>query len=146
MFSIIKKKIKGNVEQINEDGFIMGRKNAIFEVNDSKVKNIMICNKYLANPVVYVKVNSLYKKLINLLTDLLTEDDGSGNGYREALNQIERFRMVIKNKYRDYLFKEDLEKMSKKLVIIQKEAKNKIVELNNYRINEVKRGSNNRSR
>ena len=60
MFSIIKKKIKGNVEQINEDGFIMGRKNAIFEVNNSKVKNIMICNKYLANPVVYVKVNSLW--------------------------------------------------------------------------------------
>ena len=43
----------------------------------------------------------LYILHIKLLTDLLVEDDDSGDSYREALNQIERFRMMIKNKYRN---------------------------------------------
>ena len=82
-----------------------------------------------------------------MLTDLLTEDDdGSGENYREALNQIERFRIIIKNKYRDFLLREDLEKMSKKLVILQKEANNKLLEIHNSRINELKEETNKRSR
>ena len=88
----------------------------------------------------------MYKKLLNLLAELLTDDDDSGDSYREALNQIERFRMIIKNKYRDFLLRQDLEKMSKKLVILQKEANNKLLEIHNYRINELKEETNKRSR
>ena len=69
--------------------------------------------------------------LINLLTDLLVSDDDSGDSYREALNQIEKFRMEIKNKYRRYLKKNELEKMSKQLMTLKKEATKKIIELQN---------------
>ena len=54
--------------------------------------------------------------------------------------------MIIKNKYRDFLLRQDLEKMSKKLVILQKEANNKLLEIHNYRINELKEETNKRSR
>ena len=98
MYSVVRKGKKGKISEINEEGFLMGKKNAVFEVNNTSVKNIVVCNRYLANPVVVVKVNSIYKKLLIMLTDLLTEDDdGSGENYREALNQIERFRIIIKN-------------------------------------------------
>ena len=147
MYSVVRKGKKGKISEINEEGFLMGKKNAVFEVNNTSVKNIVVCNRYLANPVVVVKVNSIYKKLLIMLTDLLTEDDdGSGENYREALNQIERFRIIIKNKYRDFLLREDLEKMSKKLVILQKEANNKLLEIHNSRINELKEETNKRSR
>ena len=146
MFSVFKRKINGDIININETGFLLGKKNSLFEVADVKVKNIRVCNRHLAHPVVYVKVNSIYKRLLSLLTDLLTEDDGSGDGYREALNQIERFRITIKNKYRDLLLREDLEKMSRKLLILQKEAHNKLLEIHNYKINELKVETNKRSR
>lgn len=146
MFSVVKAKIYGDIIDINIDGFLMGKKNALFEFNNTNVKNIEICNRYLANPVVYVKVHTMYKKLLNLLADLLTDDDDSGDSYREALNQIERFRMIIKNKYRDFLLREDLEKMSKKLIVLQKEANNKLLEIHNYHINELKEETNKRSR
>ena len=70
-----------------------------------------------------------YKKLIALLTDLLISDDDTGSTYHEALNQIEKFRQIIKNKYRMYLKKQELELMSKNLVLLQKEAQNKLLEL-----------------
>ena len=146
MYSVVKAKINGDLDYISEEGFVLGKKDAVFEVNNTNVKNIEVCDRKLANPVVYVKVHTMYKKLLNLLAELLTDDDDSGDSYREALNQIERFRMIIKNKYRDFLLRQDLEKMSKKLVILQKEANNKLLEINNYIINELKEETNKRSR
>ena len=69
--------------------------------------------------------------MISFLTELLVTDDDNGDSYREALNQIEKFRLQIKNKYRDYLLSEELKLMAKQLGILQKEAKNQFVELQN---------------
>ena len=63
-----------------------------------------------------------YDKLILTLTDLLVDDDDTGDSLREALNRIEKFRLEIKIKYRKYLKKKELEKMSKQLIKLKKEA------------------------
>ena len=86
-------------------------------------------NKKLANPIASKMVSEKYEKLIFYLTDLLTDDDDSGESYHEALNQIEKFRLEIKNKYREYLTRKELEKMSKQLSILQKEAIKRYEEL-----------------
>ena len=72
-----------------------------------------------------------YHKLIATLTELLVDDDDSGDSMREALNQIEKFRLEIKNKYRDYLKRKELELMSKQLVLLQKEANERLMEIRN---------------
>ena len=41
------------------------------------------------------------------------------------------FRQIVKNKYREFLNRKDLEEMSKKLTVMQKNAKSKIIELQN---------------
>ena len=61
-----------------------------------------------------------FKKLINLLTELIVSDDDSGDTFREALNQIEKFRLEIKNKYRVFLENKELEEMAKKLKMLKK--------------------------
>ena len=66
-----------------------------------------------------------------MITELLVSDDDTGRSQIQALTEIEKFRQQIKNKYREYLTKKDLESMSKQLTIIQKNAKNKIIELQN---------------
>ena len=67
------------------------------------------------------------------LTEILIDDDNdeSGDAYREALNRIEKFRLIIKNKYRKYLTKKELEYMSKHLVFLQKELNKKLLETHN---------------
>ena len=126
-----KEKITLKEELINIDGFLMASKRKVFKINGAEIREIKVVNKKFANPLVYKKVLQKYNMLINLLTDLLVSDDDSGDSYREALNQIEKFRMEIKNKYRRYLKKNELEKMSKQLMTLKKEATKKIIELQN---------------
>ena len=79
---------------------------------------------------------------MNILPDLLISDDDSGESIRSALNEIERFRQIIKNKYREYLKEKDLKLMSSQLKVLQREAKAKYLEIqNSYRYTSFKSSS-----
>ena len=126
-----KNKLVDKTEIIELDGFMMGSKNKVFKIEGNGVKDIKVVDKNLASSLVNKQVFKKYEKLINYLTELLIDDDDSGDTYREALNQIEKFRQEIKNKYRKYLKQKELETMSKKLVVLQKEANKRLFEIQN---------------
>lgn len=126
-----KNKLIDETELVELDGFMMGSKNKIFKIGGNEVRDIKVVDTKLANALVNKQVSKKYEKLINYLTELLVDDDDSGDTYREALNQIEKFRQEIKNKYRKYLKQKELEMMSKKLVVLQKEANKRLFELQN---------------
>ncbi len=116
-------------EIIDLDGFLMSSRNKFFAIGDCKLRRVKVVNKELANPLVFKQVSKKYTKLLAILTELLVDDDDSGDNYREALNQIEKFRQEIKNKYRKYLKQKELELMSKQLVALQYEAKSRLMEI-----------------
>ena len=130
MYSVSEKKTKGKIiDTISINGFPMGSKDKVFKISNSKVRKIKITNKKLANPLVSKKVMKQYNKLIEYLTESLLDEDDDGETCREALNQIEKFRLIIKNKYRDFLTKQEIEKMSKQLVLLKKELIRKELEI-----------------
>ena len=136
MYSVSKKKRRkkffvNSEDVICLDGFMMGSKNKIFNIGGVSISNIKIVDRSLAHPLVSKKVFSKFNKLISLLTDLLISDDDTGDTFREALNQIEKFRLEIKNKYRVFLEQKELELMSKKLKLLKKTAEVKFIEFNN---------------
>lgn len=126
-----KNKLIDKTEIIELDGFMMGSKNKTFKIDGNEVRDIKVVDTKLASSLVNKQVSKKYEKLINYLTELLIDDDDSGETYREALNQIEKFRQEIKNKYRKFLKQKELEMMSKKLVILQKEANKRLLEIQN---------------
>lgn len=132
MYSLVKSKRKGKVKpkkSLKElSGFMMTSKKG-FVVSSVLVKNLEIMNKKLANGVVTKQVLKKYNKLIPLLTELLVSDDESGDAFREALNHIEKFRLEVKVKYREFLKKQELEMMSKQLTLLKKEADRRMIEI-----------------
>ena len=102
-----------------------------FSIGGITVSNIRIYSFDLAHPLVSNSVRIRFKKLLDLLTELLISDDDSGDTFREALNQIEKFRLIIKNKYRDFLNNKELSEMSNKLKLLRKNAEEKLIEINN---------------
>ena len=140
MYSINNKKIKGKTNIKELEGFNMGSSNKSYSINGVEVKKIAIQDTDLANPIVTEVVLKKYKKLIEYVTNLLIEeDDDTGDSIREALNQIEKFRQEIKNKYRDYLKRKELEMMSKQLMLLKKEAENRLIQIRENLIN-IKEG------
>ena len=132
MYSLLKVKRKGKVKPkkaVKElKGFMMTSKRG-FTVCGVLVKDLEILNKKLANGVVTKQVLKKYNKLIALLTELLISDDESGDSFREALNHIEKFRLEVKVKYREFLKKKELEMMSKQLTLLKKEADRRMIEI-----------------
>ena len=127
-----KNKLVDKEEIIELDGFMMGSKNKTYKIGGNAVKDIKVVDTKLAVALVSKQVSKKYEKLINYLTEVLVDDDDdSGDTYREALNQIEKFRQEIKNKYRKFLKQKELELMSKKLVILQKETNKRLFEIQN---------------
>ncbi len=130
MYSVSEKKTKGKIiDTISINGFPMGSKDKVFKISNSKVRKIKITNKKLANPLVSKKVMKQYNKLIEYLTESLLDEDDDGETCREALNQIEKFRLIIKNKYREFLKKKEIETMSKQLVLLKKELLKKEIQI-----------------
>ncbi len=138
MYTVLKRKKKfsqkyrvNGIEIFSLDGFLMPTKKGKFVVHGQTIHRVKIINKQLAYPIVYQKVRKKYNRLISLLTELLVSDDSSGDCFREALNQIEKFRLEVKNKYRSYLKRKELEMMSKQLSTLQKQAKIEFLVLQN---------------
>ena len=132
MYSLLEVKKKGKVKpkkSIKElSGFMMTSKKG-FTICEVLIKDLEIYDKKMANYVVTKQVLKKYNKLIANLTELLISDDDTGDSFRHALNQIEKFRLEIKNKYRKFLKKKELEMMSKQLMLLKKEADRRLMEI-----------------
>ena len=131
-----KKKTKGKLTSeinfINIEGYTMHTKNKYFIIEGEKVTDIKVINKALINSVVSEIVMKKFNKLIKEITELFISDDDSDDAMDIVLDQIEKFRQEIKNKYRMYLKEEELKLMSSKLKLLRKEAKSRKEELIRY--------------
>lgn len=124
-----KNKMLDKTELLDIEGFLMGTSGKVYKMKGNSVKDIKVVDKNLANPLVSKQVSKKYDKLIAYLTELLVSDDDSGDAFREALNQIERFRVEIKTKYRKFLKQKELEIMSKQLLTLKKAADERLLEI-----------------
>lgn len=149
MYSISRKKVikkkwkfKDFESLCNLDGFLMPSSRNGFNICNQKITYINVVDIELAKPIVRKFVSTKYKKLIKTLTELLISDDDSGDTFRLALDKIEKFRMEVKNKYRRFLEKKELEIMAKQLSALQKQAKLEFAELQNnlLSMNEMGKG------
>lgn len=138
-----KKKTHSSLEEINLldiDGFLMKSKKGL-KVQDSVINNIKVVNTKLANFPIEYELMKKYDKLCEKLVDLLADDDDTGDSYREALNQIERFKLELKNRYLAYVDKRMAHNMSVILKEMKLKAENKLLEMQiNYYKNQMENG------
>lgn len=143
MYQIIRieigNQLKSNLENLKS--FPFGVKNKVYKIKDESIKNILIYKKELAHPLAKTQAEIKYSKLMMILPDLLVSEDDDGECLMEALNQIERFRQIIKNKYREFLTKKELEVMAKNLSLMQNQAKQRMMEIQIARTEKKHRSS-----
>lgn len=117
------------IDSFFENGFLMGSSKKIYHIEESRIHSIRVFQKSISSSLATSFVLKKYHKLIALLTNLLLDDDDSGDSLREVLNQIEKFRLEIKIKYRNFLKQKELEMMAKQLQVLKTEAKKRLLEI-----------------
>lgn len=127
-------KITNDIDFINLDGFVMPSRKKYFMIDGEKITGIKIVQNDLIGSIVSKTVSKKYKKLVKEITELLVDDDESEGSMNEVLNRVNKFRNEIKNKYLSYLEKDELQKMNKKLRVLEKEAKSRLEEMITYNL------------
>lgn len=105
------------------DGYDLSpKKNAKIE-DAINVNKIVIINPSLANKVAKKKIDLKFKKLVQLLNIIFESDDDTGTAYHQGLDELERLRQELVDKYKKYLEDSEYDTMDKKLGILEHEIK-----------------------
>ena len=145
---VVKKDIKTDVITYMEYEKLKGLKfkpksNVNFEDMIS-VNEMIVINPGLIEKLVSKKCSRTFKKILKMMS--LVSDDDDDSGYMLILDEIERLKNLVINKYKNYMEEKEYDVLLKKLEMIKQEAeyrKNKILEMNlSYEDN--KRGKSSR--
>ena len=85
------------------------------------VNRMILINPSLIEKMVDKKIKRRFDYLINLLSVVYENDDGTGDGLQLALDEAEKFRNELCNKYKQYLKEEKFELLLKKIAILEDE-------------------------
>ncbi len=125
-YHIIKNKEDKSITYFEYDkmeGYDLSPKKGIKIEDAINVQKIVIINPTLANKVAKKKINIKFKKLVSLLNVIFETDDESGSAYHQGLDEVNRLRMELINKYKKHLETSEFETMEKKLDILEHELK-----------------------
>ena len=85
------------------------------------VNRMILINPSLIEKMVDKKIKRKFDYLINLLSVVYENDDDTGEGLKLALNEAEKFRTELCNKYKQYINDEKYELLLKKIAILEDE-------------------------
>lgn len=97
------------------------------------VNKMVLVNPSMIEKVIDRKFNKRLERLLNFLGLIYQDNDSTGEGYREALNEISKLRLEYNNKYRKYMDEEKAMLFEQKLNILEQEVKLRMeYNLDNY--------------
>ena len=137
-YLIVKEKDKREItyfEYNNFTGFNMTSKNKNIKLKDAiNVNKMIIINPSFVEKLVNKKINTRMKKLIDILASIYEnpDDEDPAGSLMMALNEVERFKREMINKYMEYMTKKQQRLLEKKIQILEQE-----VTMRAYYLNEV---------
>lgn len=105
------------------DGYDLAPKKGIKIEDAINVNKVVIINPSLANKVANKKLDLKFRKLVSLLNIIFETDDETGSAYHQGLDEVNRLRMELINKYKKHLSDDEFDTMEKKLGILEHELK-----------------------
>ena len=115
------------------EGYDLSPKKNIKIKDAINVNKVVIINPSLMQKVASKKMNLKFKKLLEYMTIIFdSDDDQSGDVYREGLNEISKLRLEAKVKYKQYMEEEEYNTLEKKLDILEQELNSRIYYLERY--------------
>lgn len=116
-----------NLKEMN--GFSFKPKNNI-EYDGIKVERATIINPVFVESILKRKNNNQLEKYLEYIMLILEDEDAGEDDVVIALDELNRFRMMIINKHRKYLKDEYIDKMLKRIKVLEDELRLKRISYN----------------
>ena len=95
-----------------------------------EITSLSITNPEITNSILKKKCDKSFRKLASMILKVLKDEDTSTGSAMIALNELEKEKIVLQRKYKEYIEKEEREKYLKRIKVLESELKEKIVALN----------------
>lgn len=127
-FLVVKEKNSKEIKYFDYDkldGYNLKAKKDLHFMDAIDVNRIIIINPSFIEKIATKKINAKFDRLINMIQIVCDneEDDETGEGYRIALDEANKLKMELWNKYKKYISEEKLDLMTKKIEILEDELK-----------------------
>ncbi len=141
-YLIVKEKDKKEVtyfEYNKLNGLEINSKNKNIKLKDAiNVNKMVVINPSFIEKLINKKINIKIKKLIDLIAIIYESDDEDPAGsLMQALNEVEKFKREIINKYINYMTKEQIDLLEKKIRILETEVTEHAYILNEKKYSEM---------
>lgn len=120
-------------------GFKFTPKNRI-KYNGVKVNKLIVVKPYFTNNILKKKIKKKLDMYLKYVVEILDNDDDDSGVLELALNDLERYRRTVLNKYQLYLEKKYVNLLLKKIELLQHELKTKLMYINYYNDYEESKG------
>ena len=127
-YMVAKSNYKGEIVFINYDkldGYKVLPKNYI-NYPGIKVNSLIIIKPSFIEKVLKKKVKRKLSYYLEYLINM-TDDSDDSSDFRQALNDITRFKEIVEYKYRKYLDDRYINLLLKKVSVLEREIKSKLV-------------------
>lgn len=104
----------------NIDGYNLTAKKNYNFFDNMNVSRVIIINPSFCETIAKKKMKHKFERLLTMM-QVVCEDDDTGEGLDIVLDEANKFKMELINKYRKYIEEEELELMFKKIEIVEKE-------------------------
>ena len=88
-----------------------------------KVGKVLLIDDDLKDSYIRQRINNKLDRIINFMLRILNDDDTSEEDSGIVLDEINRLKGIIINKYRNYMKDQDYKSMLTKLILIEEEFK-----------------------
>jgi hypothetical protein len=127
-YFIVKEKNTKDIKHFNYsklEGYNLVAKKDVHFADAIDINRVIIYNPTFIDKIATKKINVKFNKLINMMQIVcdVGDEDESGEGYRIALDEANKLKMELLNKYRKFVSEEKLELMIKKIEILEDELR-----------------------
>lgn len=111
---------------INESYNFNPKNNALSKV---KYKSVTIYDESKIKIIINKQFESKYKKLMKLIKSVIDDETSSEDSFMICLNETEKLREVLENRYQKYLKKEKYDKFLQEIIFLRDYLVNKVYEI-----------------
>ncbi len=91
-----------------------------------KVNSVVVINPSMIEKILKRKIKNKLDLYLNLIVNFIEEDGGDSGAYREALDDLSKYKSVVIHKYKKYLDEKYLKLLLKKISVLEYELGKKM--------------------